>query len=155
MQGMPAIIDALNELLSGELTAMDVYFVQSRIFSNWGYSKLYDRFSDEMSDESRHAELLIKRILFLEGTPDLSSRSAFTIGQATEEMLEMDLQLELGVAKHLNKVIALCESHGDNGTRKILEELLEDTEKDHIFWLESQLHQIKEIGIENYLQNQI
>ncbi len=155
MQGQPRIIDELNRLLTGELTAMDVYFVQSRIFENQGYTKLKERLSDEMTDECRHADLLIKRILFLEGVPDLASRVAFTVGGTTEDILKMDLELEYGVARHLNEVIALCDQAGDNGTRKLLEVLLAETEHDHIFWLESQLHQIGEIGIQNYLQQQI
>ena len=134
---------------------MDVYFVQSRMCRNWGYEKLYERLAQEISDETRHADALIKRILFLEGTPDLAKRSKFSVGKTVEEMLTRDLVLEHEVARQLNEVIAHCVSIGDNGSRKILDELLEDTEHDHILWLESQLHQIAEIGFTTWLQAQI
>ncbi len=155
MQGNSEIIAELNRLLTGELSAMDIYFVQSRIFENWGYSKLKERLEHEMEDERHHADLLIKRILFLEGVPDVASRTPFSIGGDAKKILEMDLALEHSVATHLNAVMALCEEQSDNGTRKLLDGLLDDTENDHVFWLESQLHLIEETGLQNYLQQQI
>ncbi len=155
MHGNAEIIQALNQLLAGELSAIDVYFVQSRILEKQGLTRLHERLSGEIEDETRHADLLIKRILFLGGLPDVASRAACAVGATAEEMLNIDLELELAVAAHLNETIALCDSVGDHGTRKILERLLEETENDHISWLEAQLHLIGDVGIQNYLQGQI
>jgi len=155
MQGDAHIIGDLNQLLTGELTAMDVYFVQSRVCQNWGYDKLWERLAHEVTDETRHADALIQRILFLGGHPDMASRVAFEVGETVEEMMRSDLDLEIGVAKHLNEVMARCEAAGDNGTRSMLEALLDDTEHDHIRWFEAQLKQISDVGIQNYLQAQL
>ena len=155
MRGNAEITADFNTLLTGELTAMDVYFVQSRICHNWGFHKLTERWAHEMEDETRHAESLIKRILFLEGAPDLRQRISYSIAASVEEMLKSNLELEIGVAKHLREVIAKCETLGDHGSRMVLEELLEDTENDHILWLETQLKLISKVGLENYLQSQI
>ncbi|NOX08685.1 MAG: bacterioferritin [Gammaproteobacteria bacterium] len=155
MKGNNAIIDTLNELLAGELTAMDQYFIHSRMFDDWGFSKLYERIDHEMDDEKQHADLLIKRILFLEGKPDLSSRSALHIGGDVPEMLRNDLGLEQSVIAALKKAIARCEQEGDYQTREILEVMLADTEEDHTYWLEKQLGLIDKIGLQNYLQSQL
>ncbi len=155
MKGDPAILDDLNRLLTGELTAMDVYFVQSRMLHRWGYSKLHERLDHEMDDEKGHADDLIQRILYLGGTPDMASRLPFVVGADVQEMLERDLELELDVARHLNEVIARCVAAGDNGTRVILDKLLVDTEEDHIRWLEAQLQEIGDVGLANYLAEMI
>lgn len=155
MKGDKKVIAHLNNLLAGELTAMDQYFVHSRMFQDWGFSKLYERIDHEMEDERGHASRLIERILFLEGTPDLSKRDPLLIGKNVPEMLENDLTLEVEVVSALKKVIAYCESVKDYQSRKILEAMLADTEEDHAYWLEQQLGLIKKVGLQNYLQSQI
>lgn len=155
MQGDKQVITHLNELLAGELTAIDQYFIHSRMYENWGLSKLYERINHEVQDETNHADALIKRILFLEGTPDLSKREPLAVGATVPEMLKNDLAVEYKVTADLRKVIAYCESVRDYQTREILEVLLDDTEEDHAHWLEKQLGLINLVGLENYLQSQI
>ena len=155
MKGNQKVIDVLNELLAGELTAMDQYFIHSRMFEDWGLSKLYERIDHEMEDEKNHADALIKRILFLEGVPNLSNRSALNIGKDVPEMLRNDLKLEEEVVGALKNAIALCEKKADYQTREILEAMLADTEEDHAYWLEKQLGLIDKIGLQNYLQSQM
>jgi bacterioferritin len=155
MKGDAKVIQHLNRLLAGELTAIDQYFVHSRMYENWGLSKLAERVGHEMADETSHADSLIKRILFLEGTPDLSKRDPLNIGQDVPAMLKSDLAVELSVAAALKEVIAYCESVRDYQTREILEVMLADTEEDHAHWLEKQLGLIDKVGLPNYLQSQI
>lgn len=155
MKGDPKVIEKLNQLLAGELTAMDQYFTHSRMYHDWGFEKLYERIDHEMTEETQHADQLIRRILFLEGTPDLSKRDPLNIGSDVQQMPENDLKLEIEVVNALKEVIAYCESVQDYQTREILEVMLEDTEEDHTYWLEQQLGIIERIGLENYLQSQI
>ncbi|ANE54693.1 MULTISPECIES: bacterioferritin [Methylomonas] len=155
MQGDKQVIAYLNELLAGELTAIDQYFIHSRMYQNWGLDKLYERISHEVQDETNHADALIKRILFLEGTPDLSKREPLAVGATVPEMLQNDLAVELKVVADLRKVMAYCESVRDYQTREILKVMLDDTEIDHAHWLEKQLSLIEMVGLENYLQSQI
>lgn len=155
MQGDKQVIDYLNELLAGELTAIDQYFVHSRMYQNWGLHKLYERIAHEVQDETNHADALIKRILFLEGTPNLSKRDPLLVGATVPEMLKNDLTVEISVVGALRKVIAYCESVRDYQTREILEVMLDDTEEDHAHWLEQQLGLIQIVGLENYLQSQM
>lgn len=155
MKGDTQVLDHLNALLAGELTAADQYFIHSRMYENWGLPKLRERVAHEMSEELDHASRLIARILFLEGTPDLSQRAALSIGNDAPQMLENDLALELKVVKHLRQVIAWCEQAGDYQTREILEAMLADTEEDHAYWLEQQLGLIQKVGLQNYLQSQM
>ncbi len=152
MQGSQKVIDVLNDLLAGELTAMDQYFVHSRMYEDWGFEKLFERISHEMEDETGHADLMIKRILFLEGTPNLAKRDPINVGKDVEEMLKNDLALEYSVVKNLKAAIALCETEQDYETRAMLVKQLEDTEEDHTYWLEKQLGLIGRIGLQNYLQ---
>lgn len=155
MKGDNQVIDHLNALLSGEMTSVDQYFTHSRMYDNWGLPKLHERIAHEMSEELEHASGLIARILFLEGTPDLSKRDPLQIGQTVPEMLKNDLDLELKVVAHLKDVIAYCETVKDYQTREILEGMLADTEEDHAYWLEKQLGLIDKVGLENYLQSQM
>jgi len=155
MKGNDQVIAHLNTLLAGELSAIDQYFIHSRMYENWGFSKLYERIAHEVQDETNHADALIKRILFLEGTPDLSKRDPLHVGSTVEEMLKNDLALELQVVAALRKVMAFCESVQDYQTREILQAMLKDTEDDHTHWLEQQLGIIERIGLQNYLQSQI
>lgn len=155
MQGKQKVIDALNTLLRNELTAMDQYFIHSRMYQDWGLNKLYERIDHEFDDEKQHASLLIERILFLEGTPDMSQRDPLMIGKDVPSMLENDLKVEYLVDTLLKDTIALCEQEQDYVTRNMLNTLIEDTEMDHAYWLEKQLGLIKRIGLNNYLQSQM
>lgn len=155
MKGNQEIIEKLNELLAGELSAMDQYFVHSRMYDDWGLSKLYERIDHEFDDEKGHAAKLIERILFLEGTPDLVTRLPIKVGKTVPEMLQSDLNLEYKVVEDLRNVMALCEQKQDYQTRDMLQVLLDDTENDHTYWLEKQLGLIEKIGLPNYLQSQM
>jgi len=154
MKGSPKVIAALSELLAAELTSVDQYFVHSQMYHNWGYDKLFERIDHERQDEIGHATLLIKRILFLEGIPNVAARTPLRVGSNVPEMLQFDLLTEYEVAAALKKTIALCEKEQDYVTRDMLMTLLEDTEQDHAHWLEQQLFLIKQITLENYLQSQ-
>ncbi|MBM4200993.1 MAG: bacterioferritin [Gammaproteobacteria bacterium] len=155
MKGDAGILKDLNELLTGELTAVDQYLAHSRMYRDWGYAKLFEQINHEMQEEQTHADALIERILFLEGVPDLSSRLALNIGQNVPAMFRNDLDVEYRVVAHLRRVIGNCETAGDYRTREILLGLLKDTEDDHTHWLETQLHLIAQIGLQNYLQSQL
>ncbi|MDR0716292.1 MAG: bacterioferritin [Azoarcus sp.] len=155
MQGNAKIIERLNDLLAGELTAIDQYFCHAEMYRNWGFTRLFERTNHEMEDEREHSRALIARILFLEGVPNLAKREALKIGQDARSMLKSDLELEYSVIRNLRAVIAECEAAGDYLTREILEKMLDDTEEDHTHWLEKQLHLIEHIGLANYLQSQI
>lgn len=155
MKGHAKVIEHLNALLVGELTAADQYLIHSRMFQDWGFNKLYERINHEMQEEQQHADVLIKRILFLEGSPDLSRRDPLAIGENVPEMLRNDLAYEYKVIPHLREVMAFCESVQDFETRDILLKLLKDTEEDHTHWLEQQMRLIDTIGLQNYLQSQM
>jgi bacterioferritin len=155
MKGNDKVIVALNGLLSFELTAMDQYFIHSRMYDEWGLQKLFERIDHEFDDEKGHAAALIERMLFLEGKPDMATREPLQIGNTVPEMLQNDLNVELAVNGALKDAIQLCEDVRDYQTREILEKLLEDTEVDHTWWLEKQLGLIAKIGLQNYLQSQM
>ncbi len=155
MQGKPIVIAELNKLLAGELTAIDQYFIHSRMYQDWGYNKLFERISHESDEEKQHAAWIIERILFLEGTPEMTLREPLNVGKTVPDMLKSDLQLEYSVVKNLKAAIKLCEVEQDYQTREMLEKQLDDTEVDHAYWLEKQLRLIDQIGLQNYLQSQI
>lgn len=155
MKGNKKVIAQLQKLLCGELAARDQYFIHSRMYDDWGLSKLYERIGHEMTDETQHADALIRRILFLEGTPDLSKPDALRIGATVPEMLRNDLEVEYHVVAALKTAIAICETEQDFQTREVLMTMLTDTEVDHAYWLEKQLGLIERIGLENYLQSQM
>jgi bacterioferritin len=155
MKGNQEVIDTLNQLLTGELSAMDQYFVHGLMYDDWGLTELHQRISHESDDEREHAKKLVERILFLEGTPDVASRDALSIGKDPQEMLQNDLNYEYKVANDLRKAIALCEDNKDYVTRELLEVLLEETESDHMHWLEKQLGLIDKVGLANYLQSKM
>ncbi|MCW8885934.1 MAG: bacterioferritin [Motiliproteus sp.] len=155
MKGNQKVLSILNELLCEELTAIDQYFIHSRMFEDWGLSKLHEHINHEREHETEHASRLIERILFLEGTPTMGPRAPLKIGTNTEEMLSNDLALEYRVAGALRSAIEVCEQERDFQTREILEVLLADTEEDHAYWLEKQLGLIKKVGLQNYLQSQM
>ena len=154
MKGHAAVIDYFKLLLKGELAARDQYFVHSRTYEDLGFSKLYERINHEMEEETQHADALLKRILFLEGVPDMTP-NAFTFAQTVVDMLKLDLALEYEVRAALSTGIALCEQHQDYQSRNILLAQLKDTEEDHAYWLEVQLGLIDKVGLQNYLQAQI
>jgi len=154
MQGSSAVVDYLIELLRGELTARDQYFIHSRRYEDMGLNALYERLNHEMEEETQHADAILKRILLLEGTPDMRPLP-FTPGTTVPEMLKLDLDTEYEVRDNLKKGIALCESEGDYVSRQILVQQLDDTEQDHAYWLEQQLRLIDQIGLQNYQQSQM
>ena len=155
MRGNQQVIDKLNDLLAGELSAMDQYFIHSRMYDDWGLSKLFERIDHEFEDEKGHASKLVERILFLGGTPDMVTREPLSIGRDVPAMLQSDLNLEYKVIGDLREVMALCEQVRDFQTRDMLQVLLDDTENDHTHWLEQQLGLIDKIGLQNYLQSQM
>lgn len=155
MQGNDKIIDRLNFLLSGELTAIDQYFVHAEMYKNWGFNALFEHTNHEMEEEREHSRALIARILFLEGVPDLEVRVPLKVGKDVPSSLQNDLEVEYSVVKNVRAVIGEAEAAGDYVTREILEQMLDDTETDHTHWLEKQLHLIKTTGLPNYLQSQI
>jgi bacterioferritin len=155
MKGNKHVIAGLNSLLAMELAAMDQYFIHSRMYDDWGLSKLFERIDHEFDDEKGHAAALIERMLFLEGVPDMVTRTGLEIGTNIVDMIESDLRIEYEVGNQLKAVIKICEKEQDYQTREILEKLLEDTEEDHAHWLEQQLRLIKMIGIKNYTQSQM
>ncbi len=154
MRGNKKVIEGLNGLLSWELAAVDQYFIHSRMYQDWGLSKLYQRTDHEIDDEKGHASALIERILFLEGTPDVVTRVEINVGQDVRQMLQNDLNVELAVNKEIKAVIKLCEEKQDYQSRAMLQQLLEDTEMDHTYWLEQQLGLIEKMGLANYIQSQ-
>ena len=152
MQGDPAIIRTLNAVLTNELTAVNQYFLHARMFESWGLKHLGQIIYDESIGEMRHADKLIKRVLFLDGLPNMQDLHKLKIGEAAVECLGADLELELGGRKTLIDGVALCEAAGDYISRQILTEILADTEE-HIDFLESQFKLIEQLGEQNYLQS--
>lgn len=151
MKGHPEVIEYLVFLLRGELAARDQYFVHARRYEDLGLKALYERMRHEMDEEAQHADALLQRILFLEGTPDMRP-DPFEPGTTVEQMLQRDLDTEHAVRANLARGIALCERHADYVTRDILEAQLKDTEEDHTHWLEQQLRLIRMLGLPLYLQ---
>jgi bacterioferritin len=154
MKGNDRIIARLNDLLADELTAINQYMVQSEMCDNWGYEKLHKAFEKRAIDEMKHAERLIARVLFLEGTPIVSKLNKINIGAEVETQHANDLKSEQGAIQAYNESINLAVQVGDNGTRELLEHILKDEEA-HIDWIEAQLDQIRQMGIQNYLVEQL
>ena len=155
MQGNEKIINILNDLLVGELSAVDQYMIHGEMYSDRGFRRLAQKALHESEHERQHALAIIQRILFLEGTPDLSKRSVLKIGTTVPEMLQSDLDYEYHVAGELKKAMAACENAQDYVTRDMLAVQLEDTEMDHAYYLEKQLRLIELVGLQNYQQSQI
>ena len=154
MKGHDQVIDLLNDILTGELTAINQYFIHARMCENWGYQRLWKKVRDESIDEMKHADKLIKRILYLEGLPNLQRLGKVNVGQTVKEQLTLDLEVEKAAVKRFNDGIELCRSLGDNGSRELLEEMLVSEEK-HADWLETQLNLIAQLGEPNYLAQQL
>ncbi|MCB9588206.1 MAG: bacterioferritin [Polyangiaceae bacterium] len=154
MKGDSEIIDALNEVLTSELTAINQYFIHFRMCEDWGYQKLAEKKRSESIEEMKHADKVIARILFLDGVPNMQRYFPVKVGEEPIEMHKVDVELEYEAVKRLNKAISLCRDKHDNGTRELLEGILLE-EEEGIDWLEAQLHQVEEIGRERYLAEQI
>jgi bacterioferritin len=154
MKGNDRIIARLNDLLADELTAINQYMVQSEMCNNWGYDKLHKAIEKEAIDEMKHAEKLIGRILFLEGSPTVSRLNAINIGADVPAILQNNWNAEAGAVKAYNEGVRLAVDVADNGSRELLESILKD-EEGHIDWIEAQLDQIKQMGIGPYLSEQI
>jgi bacterioferritin len=148
------VIELLNEVLTAELTAINQYFVHSKMCENWGYHKLYEHGRDESVEEMKHAERVIERILYFDGTPNMQRLFPVRVGETVPEQFESDLALEYEAVERLNRGIALVVERGDNGTRELLAEILV-SEEDHIDWLETQQETIRQVGLEQYLAEQI
>jgi len=153
MKGNPKVIDELNKALREELTAVNQYFLHAEMCENWGYNKLADYIKKQSIGEMKHAEALMERILFLDGTPSMQPME-LTIGGNVQKMIESDLALEISAVKQYNAAVQIATELKDNGTRDLLVILLKD-EEDHVDWLEAQLHQIRELGYERYLSLQM
>ena len=154
MKGDAKVIEVLNQVLKAELTAINQYFLHAEMCENWGYERMAAHTRAESIEEMTHAEKLMERILYLDGSPNMSDYFKINIGQTMKAQLQNDLQLEYDAVKRLNDGIRTCNAANDNGSRELLEKILSD-EEHHIDWLEGQLHAIGEMGMENYLAQQL
>ncbi len=154
MNGSDAVIESLNEILTAELTTINQYFIHAKMCANWGYERLADKVRDESIDEMKDAEAIVDRILYLDGVPNMQRLSPVRVGETVLEQLELALQTETEAIERYNRVVALCVAEGDNGSRELLERQLVG-EEHHADWLEAQLDLVNQVGIENYLGQQI
>ena len=154
MQGDPEIIEVLNEILTAELTAINQYFIHAKMRENWGFKKLAAVARRESIEEMEDADKIIERILYFDGVPNLQRYNPVLVGETVPEQLALELETEKAAIERYNRSIALAVAKGDNGSRELMEHRLVD-EESHADWLESQLHVIKTIGVENYLAQQI
>ena len=154
MKGDATVIEHLNRVLKNELTAINQYFLHSRIYKDWGLAKLGKHEFEESVDEMKHADQLVERTLFLEGLPNLQDLGKLRIGENVQEMLQCDLDLELDALPDLKAAIAYCENHKDYVSRDVFDSILK-SEEEHVDWLETQLELIDKMGVKNYLQSQI
>jgi bacterioferritin len=154
MKGSQEVIDVLNEVLCAELTAINQYFIHGMMCKNWHYRRLAELDRKESIEEMKHAQEVIERILFFDGVPNMQKYMKVNVGDTVPQQHEFDLQLELGAVERLNRGIELARAKGDNGTRALLEKILRE-EEEHIDFLQAQLQQIKEMGLPNYLAQQI
>jgi bacterioferritin len=154
MKGNRELIDALNDILTGELTSINQYFIHAKMCSNWGYHRLAAANREESVGEMKHADELIERILFLEGVPNVQRLGKVRVGETVPEQLKLDYALEREAIPKLNAAINLAVKVKDNGTRELLEEIL-TSEEEHVDWLEAQIELIKQVGEQNYLAQQM
>jgi len=150
MKGHASVIDALNAILTAELTAINQYFIHHKMCKNWGYQRLSKKKYDESIEEMKHADKVIERILFLDGVPNMQRLSPVKVGEDPIEQHKLDLDLELEAVSRLNDAIKLCTDSGDNGTRELLEHILEE-EEESVDWHETQLSLVKDLGNQHYL----
>jgi bacterioferritin len=153
VKGSPKVIEQLNKALREELTAINQYFLHAEMCENWGYERLSEYIKRQSIGEMKHAEALMERILFLDGSPSMKPLE-LTVGKNVQEMLQSDLDLEVGAVKDYNDAIQIAVAEKDNGSRDLFVQLLKD-EEEHVDWLEAQIHQIKELGYERYLTMQM
>ena len=154
MKGSAEVVEVLNEVLCAELTGINQYFIHAMMCRNWGYSKLADHARNESIGEMKHAQEVIERILYLEGVPNMQRYMKVEVGQTVPEQHQFDLGLERDAVQRLNKGVELCRERGDQGSRALLERILVE-EEEHVDWLEAQLGQIEQMGLENYLAQQL
>ena len=154
MKGDGDVIEVLNDVLCAELTGINQYFIHSEMCENWRYMRLSEHSRKESIEEMKHAEKLIERILYLDGVPNMQRYMKINVGQTVKEQHEFDLSLEKDAVERLNRGIEICRSKDDNGSRALLEKILQD-EEEHVDWLEAQLQQIQDMGLQNYLAQQI
>ncbi|MBP9111750.1 MAG: bacterioferritin [Polyangiaceae bacterium] len=154
MKGEQSVIDILNEILTGELTTVNQYFLHAKMCKNWGYVRLAERIRAESIDEMKHADQLIDRILYLEGLPNVQKLGKVQIGQSVHEILKHDLAAELVAVPLLNRAAELCRNAKDHGSEALVVQILQ-SEEEHVDWLESQLELVKQVGEANYLAQQI
>jgi bacterioferritin len=154
MKGSRKVVDVLNEVLSAELVGINQYFLHARMCKNWGYLRIAEVTYKESIDEMKHADELVERILFLEGLPNLQKLGRVRVGQTVPEQMTLDRDVELEAVARLNRAIALCVAEGDNTSRDLLEDMLEG-EEEHLDWLETQLHLLKQLGEKTYLAEQL
>jgi len=154
MQGHARVLEVLSQVLRNELTAVNQYFLHSRMCENWGYQALAAQAYGEALEEMKHADEVLKRILFLDGTPNMQRYMKINVGSTVPDQHQYDLSVERDAVARLNRGIELCRDKGDNGSRMLLEKILRE-EEEHIDWLEAQLQQIQDVGLQNYLSEQI
>jgi bacterioferritin len=154
MKGKPVVLEALSRMLKEELGAISQYFLHAEMCENWGYERLSELIKKQSIGEMKHAEILIERILFLEGLPNMGDLPKLKIGKNVKEQLQHDLELEVSAVAEYNEVVATCRQAGDNATAELLKELLKD-EEEHVDFLETQLGLIEDLGLENYLIEQM
>src|SRR6185295_1966430 len=150
MKGNGEVIQILNDVLCAELTGINQYFIHAMMCANWRYKRLAEHSRKESIEEMRHAQEVIERILYLDGVPNMQKYLKINVGQTVPEQHEFDLSLEKDAVGRLNKGVELCRAKEDNGTRALLEKMLRE-EEDHVDWLESQLQQIQDMGLQHYL----
>ncbi len=154
MKGNEEVLNLLNQLLTNELTAINQYFIHAKMCRNWGYLRLAKKVREESIDEMRHAELVMDRILFLDGVPNMQRYHKLHVGETVKEQLEVDLQLEYAAIAFLNQGIEACRKAGDNATEDLMTKILV-SEEEHTDWLETQLELVRQVGEQNYLSQQI
>jgi bacterioferritin len=154
MKGDPKIIEILNDVLTAKLTAINQYFVHAEMCENWGYDRLHKIIRMHSIGEMKHAEELIERVLFLEGIPNVQRLGKINIGENVPEIMKVDYALELEALPRLNEGIEVCRKLGDNNSRHLLEAILQE-EEDHVDWLEAQMALLEQVGVQNYLAQQI